>query len=335
MDAPVAAARWALDLLDSMDAAQPRWDECAVTAAVRRYLAGIGVPEPDWIAVAASPDDAYALRRPATTDSNVDFMERTKVWFRAEGEVLSATAWQAFLDQFDVVVDKPLFNALAATERAWEHRDLFQDLLPAYIDVAEAIGARAADMSPELLWAWDQIVIAFENGLGWYSFVDDGGLILLPQPAMTLPQDRLHNVDGPAVVWPDGSSSYFLDGIWVDSDLHHRVVHRTVTAENAVALSDPDQELLAISAAPAEEVLTLLNAVHVDTGVKGTRLYRVNEHFAPGRVDYCITMTDPSTGRSYLEWVDPDIADLGDAELCQAHLFGIDLRDWLALKREA
>ncbi|MGA5541371.1 hypothetical protein ACPCIR_05915 [Mycobacterium sp. NPDC051198] len=306
-----------------------------MTAAILRYVSGNGAPEPDWIAVATSPEDAEALRQPAGTSSNIDFIDQARVRFRAEHDALNAAARRAFVDQIDTVVDRPLCNALTTTAGERDHRYLFDALLSAHLDVAAAIGARAADMSPELLWVWDQILIAFENGLGWYSFVDDGGLILLPQPAMTLPQDRLHSVDGPAVVWPDGSSSYFLDGIYVDSDLHHRLVHRTITAQEALALGDPEQELLAIAAAPPDEVLALLNAVHIDTGLKGTRLYRIDEYFAPDRIDHCITMTDPSTSRSYLEWVDPEIAAVGDAELCQAHLFGIDLRDWLALQREA
>ncbi|OBG82658.1 hypothetical protein A5699_05775 [Mycobacterium sp. E802] len=335
MDAPAAAARWASKLLDSIDAAYPRWNEQIVTSAVRRYLVGMGAPEPDWIVVAESPDDAHALRRPRGTNLNRQFIDHTRGRYLAERDGLEASARRVLADQIDIVVDKPLCNALATTSGGGDHRHLFKDLLSAYIDVAAGIGARAADMSPELLWVWDQMLIAFENGLGWYSFVDDGGLILLPRPAMTIPLDRLHSLDGPAVIWPDGSGSYFLDGVWVDAELHHRLVNRTVTAEEALALSDPDQQLMAIAAAPPDEILALLDAVHIDTGIKGTQLYRVDDQFGPHRVDYCITMTDPSTGRRYLEWVDPEIAQEGDAELCQAHLFGIDVQDWLSLRREA
>jgi hypothetical protein len=46
-------------------------------------------------------------------------------------------------------------------------------------------------------------------------------------------------------------------------------------------------------------------------------------------------MTDPSTGRCYLEWIEPEVGEQQDAELCQAHLFDIDLADWLSLTAEA
>ena len=328
-----AGARWAVERMNSVSAAHPRWDEDAVVVAVRRYFTGLGIAPPEWIHVAESPDQARAMRRPHGNVDNDRYVARVKQRFDAERDLLGAPARAAITEQLDLLADNALYIALASAVRdqPWPT----DDLLGAHTDVAGAICARAADMSPELLWVWDQILIAFENGLGWYSFVDNGGLILLPQPAMVIPDQRLHRIDGPAVIWPDGSGDFFLDGVALDAGLHHRIVHRSMTAENALAVSDPDQRLLAIGAAPADDVLTLLRAQHIDTGLKGTRLYRVRDHFEPEREDFCITMVDPSTGRTYLEWVDPEIAEHGDAELCQARLFGVHLDDWLALRVEA
>ncbi|WNG81124.1 hypothetical protein C6A86_023485 [Mycobacterium sp. ITM-2016-00316] len=319
--------------MNSVTAAHPRWDEDAVTAAMHRYFAGLDVAQPNWTYVAESPEEARAMRRPCGNVLNDHYVDRVRRRFGAERDQLGASAKAAISEQLDRLGDNTLFVALASVVR--DQPLPSDDLFGAHTDVAGAICARAADMSAELLWVWDQILIAFENGLGWYSFVDNGGLILLPQPTMVIPDQRLHRIDGPAVVWPDGTSDYFLEGVALDTALYRRIVDRAMTAEHALALADPDQRLLAIAAAPAGDVLALLGAHHVDTGAKGTSLYRICDHFEPDHDDYCITMVDPSTGRTYLEWVDPEVAEEGDAELCQARLFGIELKDWLALRTEA
>jgi hypothetical protein len=38
--------------------------------------------------------------------------------------------------------------------------------------------------------------------------------------------------------------------------------------------------------------------------------------------------------RDFIEWVDPQIGRLRDAELCQAQTFGISLDDWLSIEQE-
>ena len=333
MTTPAASAHWAMERINEIDAARNQWDETIVITAMRRHLVGLAVPVPDWYCVAGSPTAARTMLAQSGGALHRQYLEQTRAQFRNEREALGESALTALTDQIHAVFDHPSCEALVAATGGWEQQHPRPELLSACSEVAVAVGARAANMSPELQWVWDQVLIAFEHGLGWYSFVGDG-LILLPRPAMTLPAERLHAIDGPAVVWPDGSESYFLDGVPVESDLHRRLVSRTITAEDALALADPDQQLLAIAAAPPDDILRLLHAVHLDTGVKGTRLYRIDGLIAPGHLCYCITMTDPSSGREYLEWVDPRIGENCDAELCQAHLFGIDLREWLSLRCE-
>jgi hypothetical protein len=54
-----------------------------------------------------------------------------------------------------------------------------------------------------------------------------------------------------------------------------------------------------------------------------------------GGYDYIIHMRDAShPDREFIEWVEPAIGSQRNAELCQAHAFGISLEDWLSIRQE-
>jgi hypothetical protein len=54
-----------------------------------------------------------------------------------------------------------------------------------------------------------------------------------------------------------------------------------------------------------------------------------------GGFDYFIHMRDAShPEREFIEWVDPRIGRQRNAELCQAHAFGISLDEWLSIEQE-
>ena len=79
----------------------------------------------------------------------------------------------------------------------------------------------------------------------------------------------------------------------------------------------------------------------MDTGAKGTSLYRLPlplrmiEDRVQGNFDYFIHMRDASyPEREFVEWVDPRVGSQRNADLCQAHAFGISLEQWLAIEQE-
>ncbi len=81
----------------------------------------------------------------------------------------------------------------------------------------------------------------------------------------------------------------------------------------------------------------------LDVGLKGTRLYRLilpariaaDRPRGYGQFDYFIHMRDAShPEREFVEWVDPIIGRMGNAELCQAQAFGIPLDVWLSVGQE-
>jgi hypothetical protein len=77
--------------------------------------------------------------------------------------------------------------------------------------------------------------------------------------------------------------------------------------------------------------------------VRGTALYRLplppriarDRKRDYGEFDYFIHMRDAShREREFIEWVDPRIGRQRNAEMCQAHAFGISLDDWLSVEQE-
>ncbi len=50
-------------------------------------------------------------------------------------------------------------------------------------------------------------------------------------------------------------------------------------------------------------------------------------------IDHVLLIQDIAE-REFIEWVDPEIGRLCNAELCQARAFGISLGDWLAVEQQ-
>ncbi len=69
--------------------------------------------------------------------------------------------------------DHPLTDALATAHGDRVADPLQRSMLSLIVEVAVAVGARAAVLPAEVIWIWDQAQLAFEHGLGWFTFVDD------------------------------------------------------------------------------------------------------------------------------------------------------------------
>lgn len=81
----------------------------------------------------------------------------------------------------------------------------------------------------------------------------------------------------------------------------------------------------------------------LDRGVRGTTLYRLplpsriarDRRRDYGEFEYFIHTRDAShPEREFIEWVDPRIGRQRNAELCQAHAFGISFDGCLAIEQE-
>jgi hypothetical protein len=183
-------------------------------------------------------------------------------------------------------------------------------------------------------------------GLGWILPANKD-VLLVPRPALRCAEDRpsvLHeDADRMAVEWADGSGYHFLRGCPFDPMLYSKTIDGTLSVSQIANLGNADQRSIALSYMPFENLVAAPGVTLLDVGAKGTALYalRLPDSIARDRVrgygdvDYFIHMRDAShPEREFVEWVDPRIAASRNAELCQAHAFGITLSQWIAVEQE-
>lgn len=187
---------------------------------------------------------------------------------------------------------------------------------------------------------------AHYGGLGWLVPVHRE-LVIVPMPLVRTAEGRptvLHDDTGrPAVEWMDGSGSYFLHGLDVDPRTYTRVIAGRMLIQEIAALPTADLRSIALTYLPFERLAIDSDAELIDTGARGTRLYRLplpwriraDRVAGYGGYDYFIHMRDAShPEREFVEWVEPVIGRQRNAELCQAHAFGITLAEWLSIEQE-
>ena len=189
------------------------------------------------------------------------------------------------------------------------------------------------------------IGLARDAGLG-YLVPANRDVLIVPRPTLRC-LDRpgvLHDDSGRmAAEWSDGSGFYFLRGTSFPERVYFDVISGALSLQEVAALGGADQRSIALSYMGFEQLVVKSRARRLDVGVKGTTLYRLP---LPARIvrdrirgyggyDYFIHMRDAShPEREFIEWVDPAVGRLGNAELCQAHAFGITLEQWLSIEQE-
>ena len=160
-------------------------------------------------------------------------------------------------------------------------------------------------------------------------------LILIPIPRIIIVGDTLHYDHGKAVSWDNGTGFYFLRGVQFDEELYNKIINQELTAEETLKIGNSDQRAAAISMLRPDRLLKQMKAKLIHTGIKGTRLYEVKNFMDTGNTEYCMLMDDASSDRQFIEWVEPKVGKLGDADLCQANAFGIKKEEYLSLEMEA
>lgn len=194
-------------------------------------------------------------------------------------------------------------------------------------------------------WARFSMAIrsAYEGGLGW-MIPASREVLIVPRPILRCTESgALHDDTGRwAVDWLDGTGAFFLDGTRFDEHLYFQVIDGELTLDGIANLRNSDQRSIALRYSRFEK-LVAGRARLLDVGVKGTRLYRLilppriaaDRPRGYGPFDYFIHMRDAShPEREFIEWVDPIIGRMNNAELCQAQAFGIPLDVWLSVGQE-
>lgn len=183
-------------------------------------------------------------------------------------------------------------------------------------------------------------------GVGWV-LPTGGELLLVPMPAVRTAEGRpdvLHDDTGrPAVEWWDGTGSHYLQGAEFTRVAYLKVIRSELLIQEIAQLENADQRSVAVTYMSFERLVVDSDAELLDVGVRGTRLYRLPLPFriradrvqGYGAFDYFIHMRDAShPEREFVEWVSPDVGRRRNAELCQAHAFGITLEQWLSVDLE-
>jgi len=188
--------------------------------------------------------------------------------------------------------------------------------------------------------------LAQQHGLGWI-LPANRELLLVPRPTLRFAPDRtgiLHDDSGRrAVEWPDGRGYFFLQGTAFDELSYFAVLDSRWSLQEIAALDNADRRSIGLGYLNFRRLVDEAGAELLDRGEKGTTLYRLALPAAIARdrppgygpYHYFIHMRDAShPEREFIEWVDPRVARHRDAELCQAHAFGISRTEWLSIEQE-
>lgn len=296
-----------------------------VVELVAEFYRSIGLYEATRIKARPNLDAALRLATHSKTDAPFAHLAEQNGW----------GAWTVQeLDDEHLFLDEP-------------HQALFRHVLDrSLLDLRRFLGgsviltAENADTVP------DALAEAFRGGLGWL-ITAHGKAILVPTPVIRVAEGRgdvLHDDTGRmAVVWPDGHGYYFLHGIEFDKRRYFQIIEHVLLIQDVAGLENADQRAIALQYMTFEQLVVDSDAILLDRGVRGTALYqlalppRIARDRTPGYggYDYFIHMHDAShPEREFIEWVDPEIGRQCNAELCQAHAFGISLGDWLAVEQQ-
>ena len=170
---------------------------------------------------------------------------------------------------------------------------------------------------------------ALEYGAGYRTEWEDT-LYIVPLPLVKIDdRNRFHSDANPAIRWKGGKELYYLQGVNFEKPLWEKITSQKITAKEVMQIRDSDQRTIAISMLRPDRLLKQLNAKLIDTGKKGTKLYRIDNFMDTGETEYCMWMRDWSTPREFIEFVEPEVGKSKDADLCQAHAFGVDLKEYL------
>jgi hypothetical protein len=174
----------------------------------------------------------------------------------------------------------------------------------------------------------------------------DGLAVVCRRPAKVRRDDdlRLHHDQKPAIEWRDGYKLYFLHGQAFDEPLFNKIAGQKMTLKDVMDIKEEGMRTMAFSMLRPDRLLKAVGAVLINTGERGTKLYKVdnfatkvlgNTRTMADSTQYCMVMNDASTDRIFLEWTPPEVGKHGDADLCQAHAWGIQKEDYLLLGQEA
>lgn len=146
-----------------------------------------------------------------------------------------------------------------------------------------------------------------------------------PEVLLKDEQNRPHCDSGPSHRWRDGFEIYHLDGVRLERDMWSRIVSGDMPFKDVMGIEDADIRALAIKYNAASY---LDDAELLDEHRTAGRLYKLTGHAVNTVTEfaemYLLRMECPSTGRVFIEGVEPDYARQYPYALhCQAYNSGV------------
>ena len=142
-----------------------------------------------------------------------------------------------------------------------------------------------------------------------------------PKTLLVDEQNRPHCDSGPSHEWRDGFKIFHLHGVRFDEEMHRKLTTGDFTLEELHDNNNltADQRAEALFWLPPEKLLEQVKAKLIHTGIKGTKLYKV-PNILDAKNQYCMLMEHPTIpGRMFIEWVDPKVGKLKNADLAQCY----------------
>lgn len=304
-----------------------RWFDDAVSALA--YLAH----HPELLAETAAPvyrhftsieyDEACELfnerRFQASNLGNQPPLGVLRAWFQMDQRVLAACLSRAMTDPDD-------------GRNGWGRRDpeterrLLETAVHSHVEafLAAVSGHDEGVMRDH----WRALIDAYRTGL-WIYWVCGDEIVVVPRPTLHVRNGQLHDETGPAAVWPEGPSLWFLDGVAVTE----RIVRapETLTSDEILNERNAERRRIMIERFGFERLIREAAAEVEESTDEGT-LYRLR--LARGADDdegwlVAVEVTCPSTGQTFLLRVPPWMYGVREAI---AWTFGMRSRDYRPLR---
>jgi hypothetical protein len=287
-------------------------------------------------------------------ESQVQSQVESQVWSRVESQV-----WSQVWSQVESQVQSQVWSQVQS--RVWSQ---VRSQVGAYEPFASNTIAYYAGYTSYLDF-FDRIGIVKEPKLAEYlKFMKSGafmgiyldGLAIVCRRPQAVRRDTNNDLDSdqlPAIEWRDGYKLHYLHGVYFEEPLWKKIISQDITLPELAKLDiGADQNAIAIQMLRPDRLLEQMKAVKIDTGKKysklleqfgedycaanfpwslnnPTELYEVKNFMDTGETEYCMLMEHPSIkGKQYIEWIEPEVGVKADADLAQAHAFGMTIEEY-------
>lgn len=161
--------------------------------------------------------------------------------------------------------------------------------------------------------AWDEYIKIYKNGYFTMMFFDELAIVCrLPKQVKRNPAGFLHDTEGYALTWADGTGHNFIRGVYFGEEMFDQVIHHKISAKDLLQIKNIEQRYAAIQVYDIDRLIKEMNGVLLDREDRKNHenkpyfieLYAL-EGVIPNRTLKLLKYSDPSTKRVYPSFV-PD-----------------------------